>query len=101
MTTVRGFVVPNFVLRPGGVRSDDDDCQEETFAQAKEILEMRSSSDAGSFRAFSSSDNTPSALLNRSHALPSRMAETFGKPESVRDVFVTRPNREILRPPWP
>ncbi|KAK9482167.1 hypothetical protein V1527DRAFT_522231 [Lipomyces starkeyi] len=89
MTTVRGFVVPDFALRPGGVRSDDDGRQEETFAQTRRILEMRSSSDAGSFGAFSCCDNTPSALFNCLRALPSRMAETFGKPESARDVLAT------------
>ncbi|KAK9326697.1 hypothetical protein V1520DRAFT_284757 [Lipomyces starkeyi] len=89
MTTVRGFVVPDFGLRPGGVRSDDEGRQEETFAQTRRILEMRSSSDAGSFGAFSCCDNTPSALFNRLRALPSRMAEMFGKPESARDVLAT------------
>ena len=89
MTTVRGFVVPDFALRPGGVWSDDDDRQEETLAQARRIPRMKSSSDAGSFGTFSSCDNTPSALLNRLRALPSRMAETFGKPESARDVLAT------------
>ncbi|KAK9242873.1 hypothetical protein V1506DRAFT_546202 [Lipomyces tetrasporus] len=89
MTTLRGFVVPDFALHPGGIRSDDDDRQEETFTQARRILRIRSSSDAGSFGAFSSCDNTPTALFNRLRALPSRMAETFGKPESARDVLAT------------
>jgi len=89
MTTIRNFVVPDFALRPGGVRSDDDDRQEGTFAQATRILKMRSSLDAESFGAFVFCDNMPSALLNRLRALPSRMAETFGKPESARDVLAT------------
>ncbi|KAK9352943.1 hypothetical protein V1523DRAFT_412417 [Lipomyces doorenjongii] len=89
MTTVRGFVVPDFALRPGSIRSDHDGRQDETFSQTRRILEMRCSSDAGSFGAFSCCDNTPSALFNRLRALPSRMAETFGKPESARDVLAT------------
>ena len=81
MTTIRGFVVPDFALRPSGIRSDDDDDRQvETFAQAKRILEVRSSSDTG---------NIPSALLNRLRALPSRMAEAFGKPDSAQDVLAT------------
>ena len=89
MTTVRSFVVSDFALPPGGVRSDDDDGQEETFAQVGRILKARSSSNAGSFGAFSSCDNTLSELLNRLGALPSRMAETLGKPENIQDVLAT------------
>ncbi|KAK9326585.1 hypothetical protein V1520DRAFT_284942 [Lipomyces starkeyi] len=77
------------IVSSPGVRSDDDGRQEETFAQTRKILEMRSSSDVGSFGAFSCCDNTPSALFNRLRALPSRMAETFVKPESARDVLAT------------
>lgn len=90
MMTVRGFVVPDFALRPDGVRGDDHDLQEEKFAQARRILEMRSASDAEGFAAVSSSDNnTPSALFSRLRALPSCMAEVFGKPESAQDFFAT------------
>ena len=50
---------------------------------------MGSLSDAGRFGAFSPRDNTHSAVLNHLHALPYRMAETFGKPKSAQDVFAT------------
>lgn len=89
MTTIRGCVLSDFALRPGGVRNDHDDGQEETFAQVRKILKMGSSSDARSFGAFPSCDNTLSALLNRLGALPSRMVEALGKPESIRDVLAT------------
>jgi len=89
MTTIRSFVVPEFALRPRGTRIDANERQEETFAQAKRILEMRSSSDAESFDAFQSSDNMSSALLNRLRVLPYRMAEAFGKPDSAQDVLAT------------
>jgi hypothetical protein len=89
MTTIRAFVVPDCALRPGGVPNNDDDRQEESFTQVTRILKMRSSSNAESFGAFTSGNNTPSALLNRLCALPSRMAETFGKPESARDFLAT------------
>ena len=89
MTTIRGFVVADFALHPGGIQSDDNNPQEETFAQARRFLQMRPSSDAGSFGAFSSCDNTPSPQLNHLRALPYRMAETFGRPESARDVLAT------------
>jgi hypothetical protein len=89
MTAVQDFVVPDFGLRPGGVRSDNGDHQEETLAEVRRILKIGSSSDAGSFGAISYCDNTPPALLNRLHALPSHLAETFGKPESAQDVLAT------------
>ena len=88
-TTVRGFVVPDFALRSGGVRSDDDDRQEVKLAEARRILKLGSSSDARSLGTISYCDNMPSALLNRLRTLPSRMAETFGKPESAQDVLAT------------
>ena len=89
MTTIQGIVLPDHAFRPDGVRSSDDDYQKETFTQAGRILEARSSSDAGSFGAFSDCDNTPTVLLDRLRALPFRIADTFGKPESARDVFAT------------
>ena len=89
MMTVRGFVVPYFSLRPNGVRSDNTESQVEMFVQMKIILEMRISSDAGSFGAFSSSNNTLSGLLNRLRALPYQMAEISQKPESAKDVLAT------------
>ncbi|KAL9078929.1 MAG: hypothetical protein Q9157_002153 [Trypethelium eluteriae] len=88
MITLRGLVVPDSALcHTGGVRNCNDDDQEKMVAQASNLLNMRSSSDAGSFGAFFSSDSTLSALLDRLLALPSRMAETFRKPEDVRDAL--------------
>lgn len=89
MTTLRSFAIPDFKLCPGGTRSDDDDGQEEVFARASRILKTRGSSGAGSFGVFSSFDGSPSALFNRLSALPSRMAEAIGKPESAQDVLAT------------
>ncbi|KAK9238613.1 hypothetical protein V1525DRAFT_100195 [Lipomyces kononenkoae] len=89
MTAVREFIVPDLASRPDGVRSDDDDRHEEMFAQASRILKMRSSSDAGSFGVFSTYDNTTSAIFNLLSTLPSRMAETFGRPDSVGDVLAS------------
>jgi Orsellinic acid/F9775 biosynthesis cluster protein D len=79
MTTIRGF----------GIWSDDNDGQEQTFAQASRILNTRSTSNAGSFGAFPSYDNTLSTLLNHLGTLPSRMAEALGKPENTQDVLAT------------
>ncbi|KAL9083802.1 MAG: hypothetical protein Q9165_008361 [Trypethelium subeluteriae] len=88
MTTLCGLVIPNFTLyHDGDLQTCNHDDQEEMIAQARNLLIMRSSSDAGSFRPFSLSHGTPPALLDRLLALPSRMAETFGKPEDVRDVL--------------
>jgi len=89
LTAIRGFVILSLVPSPHGVQCNVDDQQERTFIQARTTLGRTSSSDAESFRAFSSSDTMPSALFKRLDALPSRIAETFGKPESVRDVFAT------------
>jgi len=89
MTTIRGFVVPNITLRPDDVWIDDDARQQETFAQARQVLEMTTSSDAESFNSISGRDNTSSALLSYLRVLPYRMAETFGKPDSAQDVLAT------------
>jgi hypothetical protein len=83
VATIQGFIVPDSVLHPGIASSDDDDRQEETFAQAKRILGLGSSSDTGSL------GNIPSGLLDSLGALPSCMAETFGRPDSAQDVFAT------------
>lgn len=79
MTTVRG-------LYPGDTKSDLDR-QAITFAHTKKILQIGASSDNGSFDA--SSNNIPPAQLNYLRGLPSRMAEVFGKPNSVPDIIAT------------
>ena len=90
MTIIRSFIVPDRALCPSGVwNNDDDDRQEITFAHASRVLKMRSSSGAANFDASPSGNNTLSALLNLFSALPSRMAEMFGKPESAQDVLAT------------
>ncbi|RDL30499.1 Uncharacterized protein BP5553_10377 [Venustampulla echinocandica] len=84
MTTIQSFEVAHSTRRPaGGSR------RLESFANAKRILEMSSSLDAGSIGACSSSHNIPSALLDCLRTLPSRMAEMFGRPDSGRDVLAT------------
>ncbi|KAF2250288.1 hypothetical protein BU26DRAFT_540122 [Trematosphaeria pertusa] len=89
LTTIRGFVVPDITLHPGDrVQTDDDHGQGEAFAQAKEILRLRTSfSNARSFDTFTPHDGTSSAVFSRLSALPYRMAEAFGRPESTRDVL--------------
>ena len=84
---VRGCVVPDSTLRDSGIRNKSHGRQEEGFVQ--ELLHTTTSSHGGSPYANSSSDNTPSALLNLLRALPFRIAEGLGRPESAQDVFVT------------
>lgn len=88
MMMVRDFVDSDFDFRYSGVRSDDSDGHARTFAQAGRILEMRSSSNSNAGEFLSTeNNNTRSALFDRLDALPSRMAEAFGKPEDIQDVF--------------
>jgi hypothetical protein len=82
ITTIR-----NFALASGNIRSDDSDPREENFGRAARISGTGSSQAAESTNAFVCSDKTPAALLDRLNALPSRMMEAFGKPESTQDVF--------------
>ena len=87
MTTVRGCVVPDSSLRYSGIRNDGHERQEELFVQG--FLHTRNSSHGGNPHSNSSSDNTPSVLLNLVRALPYRIAEGLGRPESAQDVFAT------------
>ncbi|KAF2719425.1 hypothetical protein K431DRAFT_111573 [Polychaeton citri CBS 116435] len=59
------------------------------LAQVEKALSMEASSGSEDYGASSLGNNTTSVLLNRVHALPSRMAEALGKPESAMDVFAT------------
>lgn len=89
ITIIKSFIIPDRALCPRSVWNNDDydDRQEQTFAHASRVLKMRSSSGAENFDASPSGDNTLPALLNHFCALPSRMAEMFGKPENVQDVL--------------
>ena len=75
MSTIRGCVVH----RHGR--------QEELSVQGS--LHTRDSSNGVNLPTNSSSDNTPSVLLNLLRALPFRMAEVLGRPESGEDIFAT------------
>lgn len=87
MSTVRGCVVPDSTLRYSGIRNDGHGRQEELFVHG--FLHTRNSSHGGNPHTNSSSDNTPSVLLNLLRALPFRIAEGLGRPESAQDVFAT------------
>lgn len=89
MKIFRDFMALNSAVRPITIWSDDHNRQEEMLAQARGILEIGSSSDAGSLSALFTSNNTLSAILKFICALPYRMAETFGKPDNMRDVLAT------------
>lgn len=87
MSTVRGCVVPDSTLRHSGTRNDDHGRQEELFV--KGFLHTTDSSHGGNPHTNSSNNNTPSVLLNLLRALPFRIAEGLGKPESAQDVLTT------------
>jgi hypothetical protein len=77
------FIIPDFVLRSGGMMDDNAYGQEEDFSQARTIIHKTSS--PGTSLPYGM---THSALLDRLGALPSRMTEVFGRPDSTRDVLV-------------
>lgn len=87
ISTVRGCVVPDSTLRHSGIRNDGHGRQEELFVQG--FLHTEDSSHGGNPHTNSSNDNTPSVLLNLLRALPFRIAEGLGRPESAQDVFAT------------
>lgn len=87
MSTLRGCVVRDSALRSSGIWSNGHGRQEELFVQG--FLHTRNSAHGGDPHTNSSSDDTPSVLLNLLDALPSRIAEGLGRPESAQDVFAT------------
>ena len=87
MSTFRGCVVPDSTLRYSCIRSNSHGRQEEGFVQG--LLHTTTSSHGGSPPTNSCSNSTPSVLLNLLRALPFRIAEELGRPESPQDVFVT------------
>ncbi len=87
MSTVRGCVIPNSSLNYRDIRNDGQGRQEELFVEG--FLQTRSSSRVGTPHTISSSDNTPSVLLNLLRALPFRIAEGLGRSENPQDVFTT------------
>ncbi|KAI9702184.1 MAG: hypothetical protein M1820_006266 [Bogoriella megaspora] len=89
MATIRGFVAADLAFDSDAVWNYHDGCQGESFAEATRILKMKMPSNAGSFEAFSSCDNTHTAILECLHALPFRMVEIFGKPDNIQDVLAT------------
>ncbi|KAI4160161.1 MAG: hypothetical protein LQ342_005950 [Letrouitia transgressa] len=87
MSTVRGCGVPNYTLRHSKIRNENHESQEEWVAQG--CLHTRNSSHSENPNADSSNTNMPSVLLNILRALPFRIAEGLGRPESAQDVFAT------------
>ena len=92
MAAFRGCVVPDSTLRHSGIWSDGHERQGESSIQGF-LHTMNASHGVKSLgvkpQATSSNDNTPSVLLDLLRALPFRMAEVFGRPESVKDIFAT------------
>ncbi|KAF2689453.1 hypothetical protein K458DRAFT_291114 [Lentithecium fluviatile CBS 122367] len=84
----RDFIIPELVLSPNGMLDDNAYTLEETFSHASRILSATSLSDAGNFGASFPGDPMLSATLSRLDALPSRMTEALGRPESTGNVFI-------------
>ena len=87
VSTIQGCVVPGSTLRSSGIQNQGHEPQEESFVQG--FLETRNSSHGGNPHMNSSSDNTPSVVLDCLRALPGHIAERLGRPESAQDVLAT------------
>ena len=87
LATIRGCTVPSSRSQDSGIRDDAHDLREEPLVPG--FPQTRHSSYGGYLRTKSASDNTPSALLDLLHALPSSIAEVLGRPESTQDVLAT------------
>ena len=87
LTTVRGCVVPGSTLRYSGIWNSGHGRQEESSIQG--FLHTRNASHGVNSHTNSSNDKPPSVLLDLLRALPFRMAEVLGRPESAEDVFAT------------
>ncbi len=87
VSTVRGCVVPDSTLRYSDIQNDGHGRQEESFVQ--EFLQLRKSPHGENPQRHFPHDKTPSVLLDCLHALPFRIAEGLGRPESAQDVFAT------------
>ena len=87
MATVRGCVVPDSTVRCSGIWNDDHGSQEKSSIQ--ESLHTRNASYGVNPNSISCKDKTPTVLLDLLRALPFRMAEVFGRPESAEDIFAT------------
>ena len=87
MATIQGCVVPDSTLLCSGIWNDDHGRQEESFIQG--FSRTSDASHGVNPHSISSNDNTPSVLLDLLRALPFRMAEVFGRPESAEDIFAT------------
>ena len=87
VSTIRGFTVPRFTPRYSGILNDGHEREEELSVPG--FLQTRNPSHVGDERTKFSTDNTPPMVLNRLRALPLRIAEGLGRPESPQDVFAT------------
>lgn len=87
--TIQGCSASGLIPRYGSSWDDINNRQEETMVRAAAILSIGNSSDADRPSLSTSHRNTPSPILDRLRALPSRMTEAFGRPEGVGDVIAT------------
>lgn len=87
MSAIRGCVTPDSTLRYSGMRQDISDRHEDELYLTG-FLQPREST-FGTPATMATTDKTPSVLLNRLRALPFRIAEGLGRPESAQDVFAT------------
>lgn len=87
VATLRGCVVPDSTLRYSGIRNDGHGRQEESSIQG--VSHTSDASHGVNSHTNPSNDNTPSVLLDLLRALPFRMAEVLGRPESAEDIFAT------------
>lgn len=78
MTTIQASISP----------PSAQDLPEETPAYSLRILSWNPSEPAGRGSGFSPGTNTPAEICDRLRALPSHMADTFGRPENPQDVLV-------------
>jgi hypothetical protein len=87
VSNIRNCHVPDHTLENSGIQNDGRESQEEMFVSRS--LQTRNSSVGVNTCTSSTSDKTPPVLLDRLHALPFRIADVFGRPESTQEVLAT------------
>ncbi|CRG89159.1 hypothetical protein PISL3812_06195 [Talaromyces islandicus] len=87
MQAVPKFLVSHPVVHPSEAQSESKIIQDDSFDRATRIFKMRKPGRHGNIGIVSICDDQPSAMYGHLRSLPTRMAEVFGKPESVHDVL--------------
>ena len=87
MATIQGCVVPDPTLRHSNIWTYGHGGQKES--SILEFLHTRNASHGVNPHSNSSSDKSPTVLLDLLRALPFRIAEVIGRPESAEDIFAT------------